>query len=514
MNGRVRFSGTVIAIVGVFTLSGGMSTECDPDRDGVLSSIDNCDQFFNPVQLDTDNDGFGDACDVDDDNDGWTNTLDCAPTDASRNPSVAEICDDGVDNNCDGVVDLEDPACVVPPQCGNGDCDPGESPCSCPADCGMPVNENCFDGVDNDCDGMIDDDDRDCQIIEGVTDTDKDGIDDDIDNCRDVRNSDQSDLDSDGEGDACDDDADGDGDLRLSDCDDLDPHKNSLMDEICGDGIDNDCDDHVDEDDADCGSLYVSARGTVIKASLNGAQVEAIYSFSSSDYGFGMTMDHDEQYLYVFVKKTSIGFTELRRVHATGGTANVLFSANASTLGAHDIAFSEANSKLYWTAFAEGAVYRSDLNGNIEIEEHGEDEALGVACIGDLVYWSRETSSPTRRHIKRGNLLLGGQEMVVSDMQGQIFHLALDNMAQRVYWTDDSTKRIWSATLEGGDVENVFTTEGGVPVGIAVDPNAQKLYWVEQGPDRVRRANLDGTNVEDLITNGINSPHDIVLDLP
>lgn len=51
------------------------------------------------------------------------------------------------------------------PFCGNGICDPGEDSCSCPEDCGPPppVETNCSDEIDNDCDGLIDDEDPDCQ---------------------------------------------------------------------------------------------------------------------------------------------------------------------------------------------------------------------------------------------------------------------------------------------------------------------------------------------------------------
>ena len=44
-----------------------------------------------------------------------------------------------------------------------------------------------------------------------VTDNDGDGVDQDVDNCPDLANADQLDLDGDGEGDVCDDDVDGDG---------------------------------------------------------------------------------------------------------------------------------------------------------------------------------------------------------------------------------------------------------------------------------------------------------------
>lgn len=51
-----------------------------------------------------------------------------------------------------------------PAVCGDGVCDPGEDPCNCPADCGIPPTSetNCNDGIDNDCDGLVDCADGDC----------------------------------------------------------------------------------------------------------------------------------------------------------------------------------------------------------------------------------------------------------------------------------------------------------------------------------------------------------------
>lgn len=50
--------------------------------------------------------------------------------------------------------------------CGDGTCDAGEE-CSCPADCGVPAlfeqpGATCDDGLDNDCDGVTDCDDINC----------------------------------------------------------------------------------------------------------------------------------------------------------------------------------------------------------------------------------------------------------------------------------------------------------------------------------------------------------------
>jgi WD40 repeat protein len=50
--------------------------------------------------------------------------------------------------------------------CGDGICDPtgGETPCGCAGDCGMPAADElvCDDGLDEDCDGAVDCEDADC----------------------------------------------------------------------------------------------------------------------------------------------------------------------------------------------------------------------------------------------------------------------------------------------------------------------------------------------------------------
>jgi len=71
------------------------------------------------------------------------------------------------DGDCEGPEDSYNCEidCGSPPFCGNGSCDAGEDVCSCPDDCGAPPTSEdgfCSDGMDNDCDGAIDCDDPDC----------------------------------------------------------------------------------------------------------------------------------------------------------------------------------------------------------------------------------------------------------------------------------------------------------------------------------------------------------------
>ncbi|MBW2529303.1 MAG: hypothetical protein JRI23_34320 [Deltaproteobacteria bacterium] len=93
----------------------------------------------------------------------------CA-ADCGMPPTGETSCTDGADEDCDGLVDCDDadcdaaPACLPTTGCGNGICESSEDRCSCAADCGTPptAESSCSDGVDEDCDGLVDCDDGDC----------------------------------------------------------------------------------------------------------------------------------------------------------------------------------------------------------------------------------------------------------------------------------------------------------------------------------------------------------------
>lgn len=154
----------------------------DLDADGVPDMDDNCPTVTNANQADCDSDGMGDACDsnsncgTDADGDGIADDADnCVDVpnpgqeDCNSN-HVGDACDavnpladdsdcDNVDDNCNGVADEQYAA--VDTACGVGECAAaGQLTCvggavvdTCSP--GVPSQEIC-DGLDNDCDGGID----------------------------------------------------------------------------------------------------------------------------------------------------------------------------------------------------------------------------------------------------------------------------------------------------------------------------------------------------------------------
>jgi len=260
--------------------------------------------------------GGGDVGEVDgqatdDDGDGYFED-DCADGDATVHPGAVEVCD-GVDNNCDGVVDEDVTSTFYTDGDGDGFGDP-DAPveaCEAPAgtvptasDCDdtdpdvFPAAEEVCDHVDNDCDALIDEDvtlvfwaDQDgdgfgdpavqteacelpadhvdnafdCDDTRAEVNPDHAEVCDELDNnCNEVVDEGVTttfyiDLDSDGWGDtstvteAC--SVPGGYSALPGDCDDALPDVNPDATEVCND-IDDDCDSTIDESDAIDASVW------------------------------------------------------------------------------------------------------------------------------------------------------------------------------------------------------------------------------------------------------------------
>jgi len=91
-----------LCVIGILLSCSNESVEpanTDIDEDAILNAFDNCADISNFDQLDTDNDGFGNACDDDDDNDGITDDNDNCPLMA--NPDQEDADNDGIGDICD-----------------------------------------------------------------------------------------------------------------------------------------------------------------------------------------------------------------------------------------------------------------------------------------------------------------------------------------------------------------------------------------------------------------------------
>jgi hypothetical protein len=161
---------------------------------------------------------------TDNDSDGFSPPVDCDDNNPAIYPGAPEICDDTIDQNCDGHDEVcpcadDDTDGYQSDACGGTDCD-DTNPSINPG-----VVEVCADSVDNDCDG--DTDEADCGTC---TDSDGDHYYAEDAQCP-----------------------------TGNDCDDADQEVNPGATEECN-GKDDDCDDQTDEGDV-CGGDCVDADG-------------------------------------------------------------------------------------------------------------------------------------------------------------------------------------------------------------------------------------------------------------
>ena len=238
--------------------------DCDDSNPGIHpGALDICDDL-----IDQNCNGSDASCD-DPDEDGYTTAAgDCDNNDASVHPGAEEICDNK-DNDCDGTIDEDTHTSTwYIDSDGDGYGSASETTESCMPPEGYVVNsddcddsdpgifpgapEICGDALDNNCNALIDDD---------CGDSDSDGIIDQLDNCPMVPNPEQADTDGDGIGNVCDEDADGDGvDDYIDNCPEVpNPDQMDTDGDGTGDACDNDLDgDGYSVDEGDCDDYNVS----------------------------------------------------------------------------------------------------------------------------------------------------------------------------------------------------------------------------------------------------------------
>jgi hypothetical protein len=158
-----------------------------------------------------------------------------------------EICFDGQDNDCDGLIDCADTAdCATDPAC-----------CTVTED---PAELTCDDGFDNDCDGFIDGNDSDCQTACSEY-LDKGSCNNDP-NCEWV------------------------GSPKNGSCQDAVVCEPTAPDEVglCDDGVDNDCDGLTDcVDTFDCGNDPVCQVDCSVYTTRNLCNAQPTCTWSGKD---------------------------------------------------------------------------------------------------------------------------------------------------------------------------------------------------------------------------------------
>lgn len=92
------------------------------------------------------------------------------------------------------------------------------------------------------------------------------------------------------------------------------------------------------------------------------------------------------------------------------------------------------------------------------------------------------------------------------------FRLAVDWLADNIYWTDMKHRVIEVARLDGSCRKRIIENLRE-PRSLALFPREGYVYWAEWGDHpRIERANLDGSNKKSIVSSDLSLPNGLSID--
>jgi hypothetical protein len=365
---------------------------------------------------------------------GWT----CEYTSSARETGEETICD-GLDNDCDGFVDEEIPGCT----------------------------EIC-NGIDDDGNGRVDDNPKDpppCPTLTGVC--------------------------THGVTATC-------GGAAGWQC-----AYSSMAFETAEskcDGLDNDCDGLVDEG---CGcptgtsKVYVlayagnstSAQNGIFRANLDGTSVEPVLGLTGSTVLVFQVNPADQKvYYYDFVTK------QLRRVPLNGGSTELVWTGDTQQWSLHP---SAARAYVECGISNVCAFDLATPSSVTTVIQPASVSALYVDPFTRKIYWADHASSMDRT-VNRSDLDGSKREEVFGTRSFAPGFLVVDTYRHKAY--TGGLSGVSQTSLVTKMTTPLYTSANADVQGVALDARAGKLYWTENANGIVRRANTDGSSAEPVIT--------------
>ncbi|XP_010219077.1 PREDICTED: low-density lipoprotein receptor-related protein 2, partial [Tinamus guttatus] len=159
--------------------------------------------------------------------------------------------------------------------------------------------------------------------------------------------------------------------------------------------------------------------------------------------------------------------------------------------------------------------------------QHCYNERGSFRCYCDDGY-VLETNGRTCKAAESGNLLLlvaSRNQIVVDNITSQshsiyslvrdgrnIVAIDFDSVTDRIFWSDTTQDKIWSAYQNATDRKIVFDSGVTVTESIAVDWVGRNLYWTDFVLETIEVSKMDGSHRTVLISENVTNPRGLVLD--
>lgn len=231
--------------------------------------------------------------------------------------------------------------------------------------------------------------------------------------------------------------------------------------------------------DSQAGRVYWAGRMTVSSAKLDGSDRMQLPGFGLIRNATGVAVDPSAGFVY-FAHRGQSGTSALAPgIYKTNVDFHSVELVTSAVTQPWGMAFDETNRWLYW---ADGQLW----------EPHG-------------------ASTINRIHVDTLE-----HQVLIQNLMGNPWGIALDVDAGAMYWTDDGAGRLHRSSLDGSDTVTLAERVIESPSAIALDVEGGKMYWAGNPQifprGQIRRSDLDGTNIEELLPGIPGRIGDMVLD--
>jgi hypothetical protein len=411
--------------------------------------------------------------------------------------ATPEICD-GLDNDKDGDIDDDPVDCPAVPCNDEGVCAGTQPVCVGAWACDYATvehyeagTETTCDGLDNDCDGLVDEELTGCvEICDGLDNDNNGTIDDDpigspclakLGVC------------ADGVVSTC---MGEDGWVCENDSPDFEADETT-----CGDAKDNDCDGQVDEG-CSCpfgkSQMFVAYWGqdaALIRADLDGSNVTTITALS--DFALdNIAVDSKNDKLYFG------DGSHVMRSNLDGSALETLWTGDAQTY-----AVNPANGLLIGECNISNICRLNSPNTTTTLVQPASATWVNVDPVTQQVWWADHGAGYEWNFIHAGfdGMNVGG---IGKKQLSSPLNFELDPAGKKIYW--QKGQAIYEVGMDGSNEHEVVPLTNSYVYDMAVDHNGGMIYYTEVNGSQVRRVGTNGAGDTQLIPN---IPYGIAIDL-
>ncbi|KAH8340133.1 hypothetical protein KR067_010390 [Drosophila pandora] len=132
----------------------------------------------------------------------------------------------------------------------------------------------------------------------------------------------------------------------------------------------------------------------------------------------------------------------------------------------------------------------------IPFKDVRDAHALDVSVAERRIYWTDQKSKCIFRAFLNGSYV---QRIVDSGLIGPD-GIAVDWLGNNIYWSDAEAHRIEVARLDGSSRKVLLWKLVEEPRSLVLEPKRGYMYWTESPTDSIRRAAMDGSDLQTIVT--------------